>query len=90
MVRPGLKRLRRALNVKVQPNKTGTSTMLGNNVALAKGVHFNSAGNTPYNNLANSRSFVPTYTAAEKLLDQNRRCVEKKEWHTEGGVIRKN
>ena len=29
MVRPGLKRLQQAQRVKVQPNKTGTSVILG-------------------------------------------------------------
>jgi len=76
MVRPGLKRLQEAQRVKVQPNKTGTSFMLGqsvylrgvshNNVSrgiLAKnGVKFNSSGNTPYNKLENSKSWTPNPT----------------------------
>ena len=69
MVRPGLKRLQQAQRVKVQPNKTGTSFMLGqsvylrgaqhNNIAggklLKKGVTYDSNGNTPYNNLPQSK-----------------------------------
>tara|TARA_B100002051_G_scaffold25716_1_gene20053 strand:- start:2160 stop:2522 length:363 start_codon:yes stop_codon:yes gene_type:complete len=38
MVRPGMKRLREAQNVKVQPNKTGTSFMLGQSVNYRKGT----------------------------------------------------
>ena len=50
MVRPGLKRLQEAQRVKVQPNKTGTSTMLGRAVFLnrsGRNVVFNSAADTP-------------------------------------------
>ena len=36
MVRPGMKRLREAQNVKVQPNKTGTSFMQGQSVVVTK------------------------------------------------------
>tara|TARA_B100000902_G_scaffold351926_1_gene362236 strand:- start:391 stop:750 length:360 start_codon:yes stop_codon:yes gene_type:complete len=38
MVRPGMKRLREAQSVKVQPNKTGTSFMLGQSVIARKGT----------------------------------------------------
>jgi len=38
MVRPGMKRLREAQNVKVQPNKTGTSFMLGQYVNYRRGT----------------------------------------------------
>ena len=93
-----MKRLREAQNVKVQPNKTGTSLMQGQSVVITKemidkkGVIFNSAADTPYNNLANSNSFEPSYTAAEQLLDQNRRCVMKKSWPTDsnGNIIPKS
>ena len=74
MVRPGLKRLQQAQRVKVQPNKTGTSFMLGQNIYLRgkshnnvsqgllskKGVVYNSNGNTPYNLLADSIIFNPS------------------------------
>ena len=80
MVRPGLKRLQQAQRVKVQPNKTGTSFMLGQSVylrgaqhsniaggkLLKKGVAYDSSGNTPYNNLPDSKTFTPTYTQNEK------------------------
>lgn len=80
MVRPGLKRLQEAQRVKVQPNKTGTSFILGQavylrggkykNIAggklLKKGVTYDSSGNTPYNNLPESKTFTPTYTQNEK------------------------
>ena len=52
-----------------------------------KGVIFNSAADTPYNNLANSNSFEPSYTDAEQRLDQNRKCVMKKSWPTDAGNI---
>jgi hypothetical protein len=38
MVRPGMKRLREAQNVKVQPNKTGTSFMQGQSVTRKQGT----------------------------------------------------
>jgi hypothetical protein len=93
MVRPGMKRLREAQNVKVQPNKTGTSLMQGQSVVITKemidkkGVIFNSAADTPYNNLANSNSFEASYTDAEQILDQDRKCVMKKSWPTDAGNI---
>ncbi len=88
-----MKRLREAQNVKVQPNKTGTSLMQGQSVVITKemidkkGVIFNSAADTPYNNLANSNSFEPSYTDTEQRLDQNRKCVMKKSWPTDAGNI---
>jgi len=88
-----MKRLREAQNVKVQPNKTGTSLMQGQSVVITKemidkkGVIFNSAADTPYNNLANSNSFEPSYTDAEQRLDQDRKCVMKKSWPTDAGNI---
>ena len=93
-----MKRLREAQNVKVQPNKTGTSLMQGQSVVITKeiidkkGVIFNSAADTPYNNLANSNSFEPSYTDAEQRLDQNRKCVMKKSWPTDanGNIIPKS
>ena len=65
MVRPGMKRLRQAHSVKVQPNKTGTSFMQGQSVVLTKeniekkGVVFNSGANTPYNDLSNNKTWKP-------------------------------
>ena len=88
-----MKRLREAQNVKVQPNKTGTSLMQGQSVVITKemidkkGVIFNSAADTPYNNLANSNSFEPSYTDTEQRLDQDRKCVMKKSWPTDAGNI---
>ena len=113
-----MKRLREAQNVKVQPNKTGTSFMQGQSVYLKSGtvcnrtslpldlsrnctqqgilfkngVHFDSVADTPYNNLANSNSFTPSYTDVEKLADKMCRCVKKKEWPTDsnGRIIPKS
>tara|TARA_B110000977_G_scaffold189447_1_gene258956 strand:+ start:1096 stop:1416 length:321 start_codon:yes stop_codon:yes gene_type:complete len=65
MVRPGMKRLRQAHSVKVQPNKTGTSLMQGHSVIVTKGmvdkkgVVFSSAADTPYNNLSNNKIWAP-------------------------------
>tara|TARA_Y100000816_G_C26032936_1_gene540798 strand:- start:419 stop:712 length:294 start_codon:yes stop_codon:yes gene_type:complete len=94
MVRPGLKRLQEAQRVKVQPNKTGTSfnlfqpriTRSTNN---KKGVILNSAGNSSYNDLANSKIFTNEYTDAQKLADQNCRCAKVKEFakNTNGEII---
>jgi len=108
-----MKRLREAQNVKVQPNKTGTSFMQGQpvyykagtscsnknglsceeeGIILKKGVHFDSSANTPYNNLADSKSFTPSYTDDEKLADKMCRCVKKKEWSKDssGNIIPKS
>jgi len=52
-----------------------------------KGVIFNSAADTPYNNLANSNSFEPSYTDTEQRLDKDRKCVMKKSWPTDAGNI---
>ena len=64
MVRPGLKRLQEAQRDKVQPNKTGTSVMLGRAGLLNRSANvvFSSAASTPYNNLAFSKDFEPEYS----------------------------
>ena len=93
-----MKRLREAQNVKVQPNKTGTSLMQGQSVVITKemidkkGVIFNSEANTPYNDFENSNRFQPTYTAAEQIIDQDRKCVMKKSWprDSNGKVVAKS
>ena len=93
-----MKRLREAQNVKVQPNKTGTSFMQGQSVVVTKekiekkGVVFNSAANTSYNDFENSNRFQPTYTAAEQIIDQDRKCVMKKSWprDSNGKVVAKS
>ena len=93
-----MKRLREAQNVKVQPNKTGTSFMQGQSVVVTKekiekkGIVFNSAANTPYNDFENSNRFQPTYTAAEQIIDQDRKCVMKKSWprDSNGKVVAKS
>ena len=61
-------------------------------ILLKNGVHFDSSGDTPYNNLANSQSFTPSYTTAEKLADQNCRCVKTKSWPRDnsGNIIPKS
>ena len=93
-----MKRLREAQNVKVQPNKTGTSFMLGQSVnyrkgtsclvdgtcnqdgiLLKKGVVFNSAEDTPYNNLANNATWEPNTVDIEKAKADNRCCNQIKQ-----------
>ena len=83
MVRPGLKRLQEAQRVKVQPNKTGTSAMLGRAGLFnrsAKNVVFSSIASTPYNNLAFSKDFEPEYTANDRKNDNMCECVKKTEY----------
>ena len=77
--------------------KKGTSCLVDgtcnqDGVLLKKGVVFDSSGNTPYNNLANSNDFAPEYTDAEKLEDKMCRCVKKKVWprDSEGDIIPKS
>ena len=75
MVRPGMKRLLDAQRVKVQPNKTGTSVMLGGSVyhnRRAQNVVFNESSGTPYNTLANSKEFTNEYS---NIADISCNCV---------------
>ena len=58
MVRPGLKRLVEAQRVKVQPNKTGTSKMLGMPFNKMNGIVFNEKADNRYNNQDQSKTFV--------------------------------
>ena len=80
MVRPGLKRLQEAQRVKVQPNKTGTSAMLGRAGLFnrsAKNVVFSSVASTPYNNLAFSKDFEQEYNGLiEDIKADKKRKVE--------------
>ena len=61
-------------------------------ILLKKGVHFNSAADTPYNNLANSNSFTPEYTEAQKKADRECECAKRKVWPTDsnGNIIPKS
>lgn len=80
MVRPGLKRLQEAQRVKVQPNKTGTSVMLGRSAFLKnrkRTVVFNESAGTPYNELADSKDFTNEYTASQKISDISCNCIGK-------------
>ena len=100
MVRPGLKRLREAQNVKVQPNKTGTSFMQGQKVFLKnqyidkRGVVFNSNGNTPYNDLPNNKVWAPNPMDISGALQKDGCCknIRKKVWPTDvsGNIIPKS
>ena len=80
MVRPGLKRLQQAQRVKVQPNKTGTSVILGQK-QFVRGTKANEENQ--------KKTFTPEYTDSQKLHDQNCRCVKKKEWakDSNGNII---
>ena len=80
MVRPGLKRLQEAQRVKVQPNKTGTSVMLGRSSFLnnrKRTVVFNESAGTAYNELKNSKDFVNEYTISQKVSDISCNCIGK-------------
>jgi len=100
MVRPGMKRLREAQNVKVQPNKTGTSFMQGQKVFLKnqyidkRGVVFNSNANTPYNDLSNNKVWNPNPNDIEAAKAKDRCCnnIKQKSWPTDvsGNIIPKS
>ena len=75
MVRPGLKRLIESQRVKVQPNKTGTSKMLGMPFNKMNGIVYSQQGATPYNTLQQSNTFNNEYTAAQKANDLARMCA---------------
>lgn len=75
MVRPGMKRLQEAQRVKVQPNKTGTSVMLGGSIYhnnRGRRVVFSESPGTPYNDLGNSREFD---NVKDTTLDNERKCA---------------
>ena len=80
MVRPGLKRLREAQRVKVQPNKTGTSKMLGLPFNKMNGIVFNEKADDRYNNIDQSKTFVNQYTAEQKADDLARMCACNKKF----------
>ena len=75
MVRPGLKRLMESQRVKVQPNKTGTSKMLGMPFNKMNGIVYNQVADNRYNNVDQSNTFVNQYTAAQKADDLAKICV---------------
>ena len=71
-----MKRLQEAQRVKVQPNKTGTSVMLGGSVyhnRRAQKVIFNESSGTAYNTLANSKDFTNEYS---NISDISCNCVK--------------
>ena len=80
MVRPGLKRLVEAQRVKVQPNKTGTSKMLGMPFNKMNGIVYNELADNRYNNVDQSNTFVNQYTAAQKAEDLAKMCACKKKF----------
>ena len=78
MVRPGLKRLLEAQRVKVQPNKTGTSKMLGMPFNKMNGIVYNQQADNRYNNVDDSNIFNNEYTAKQKADDLAKMCACKK------------
>ena len=80
MVRPGLKRLMESQRVKVQPNKTGTSKMLGMPFNKMNGIVYNQVADNRYNNVDQSNTFVNEYTAAQKADDLAKMCACKKKF----------
>ena len=72
-----MKRLQEAQRVKVQPNKTGTSAMMGRSVYINRTtkntqVLFNESSGTAYNTLANSKEFTNEYS---NIADISCNCV---------------
>ncbi len=80
MVRPGLKRLMEAQRVKVQPNKTGTSKMLGMPFNKMNGIVYNQEADNRYNNVEESKTFNNQYTAKQKADDLARMCACNKKF----------
>ena len=86
-----MKRLQVAQRVDVQPNKTGTSAMLGRSVYINRTtkntqVLFNESSGTPYNNLDNSKTFVNEYS---NIADISCNCVKATVYakDTNGNII---
>ena len=80
MVRPELKRLVEAQRVKVQPNKTRTSKMLGMPFNKMNGIVYNEKADNKYNNVDQSKTFNNQYTAQQKADDLARMCACKKKF----------
>jgi hypothetical protein len=78
MVRPGMKRLIESQRVKVQPNKTGTSKMLGMPFNKMNGIIYNQLGDNRYNTQNDSSKFTNAYTPQQKADDLARMCACKK------------
>lgn len=81
MVRPGLKRLQVARQVKVQPNKTGTTNNTNRAIIFrkksssAKNIVFAELGNAHNKWTPSSKTFTPSYTEEEKKNDILCNCV---------------
>ena len=80
MVRPGLKRLMEAQRVKVQPNKTGTSKMLGMSFNKMSGIVYNEKADNRYNNVDQEKYVENEYTAQQKADDLARMCACNKKF----------
>ena len=80
MVRPGMKRLVEAQRVKVQPNKTGTSKMLGMPFNKMNGILYSQKADNRYNTKDNSITFTNEYTEQQKKDDLARMCVCNKKF----------
>jgi hypothetical protein len=80
MVRPGMKRLIESQRVKVQPNKTGTSKMLGMSFNKMNGIVYNQKADNRYNNVDQSREFNNQYTEQQKKDDLARMCACNKKF----------
>ena len=78
MVRPGMKRLIESQRVKVQPNKTGTSKMLGMPFNKMNGIIFSQVADNRYNTQNDSSQFTNSYTPQQKTDDLARMCACKK------------
>ena len=75
MVRPGMKRLISSQRVKVQPNKTGTSKILGMSFNNMNGILYNQKADNRYNNVDQTNEFNNEYTSEQKTLNLQRMCA---------------
>ena len=75
-----MKRLMESQRVKVQPNKTGTSKMLGMSFNKMNGIVYNQKADNRYNNIDQSREFNNQYTEQQKKDDLARMCACNKKF----------
>lgn len=75
-----MKRLIESQRVKVQPNKTGTSKMLGMSFNKMNGIVYNQKADNRYNNIDQSREFNNQYTEQQKKDDLARMCACNKKF----------
>ena len=75
-----MKRLIESQRVKVQPNKTGTSKMLGMPFNKMNGIIFSQVADNRYNTQNDSSQFTNSYTPQQKTDDLARMCACNKKF----------